>query len=77
MFKNVTMIYNATSHGVLGVSPYYAMFGQELMLPGWQELKNHSQKHEARANNTAFRISQALNALLRDFPSLKEVKVDQ
>ena len=77
MVKNITMVYNATPHGNLGVSPYFALFGQELMLPGWQELKSHSQKHEAKANNTAFRISQALNALLRNFQSLKDVKVDQ
>eukprot|EP00915_Cephaloidophora_sp_WS-2016_P008841 GHVH01012484.1.p1 GENE.GHVH01012484.1~~GHVH01012484.1.p1 ORF type:complete len:277 (-),score=20.49 GHVH01012484.1:421-1251(-) len=69
LIRIVTMAYNATPHGRLGSSPHYAMFGSELMLPGWQDLKEYpTQEHRLNAL-VQERLTRAVQARLREFDS--------
>ena len=36
--RNATVIHNAAPHSATGESPYFALFGTECVMPGWQAL---------------------------------------
>jgi len=62
-----TMAYNATPHGKLGASPHYAMFGCELVLPGWQRVVDAGGREHKLTALTRVRMESAVRAQLRTF----------
>ena len=40
--SDIVRAYNATPHSAIGCTPHYAVFGNEPIFPGWQELKEYS-----------------------------------
>ena len=67
VIRRVTTVYNATPHGRLGCSPFYAMFGSEMMFPGWQNLVSHPKQEQKLANMEAVRIRHAIESRLKEF----------
>ena len=69
--RTATMVYNATPHGRLGASPHYAMFGCEMVFPGWQKLAGYATQDSKTGAATRLRIEAAIRARLRDFETYK------
>ena len=75
--RRVTSVYNATPHGRLGASPYYAMFGCEMMFSGWQRLASHPTQVDRLANNEETRIESLVRCRLREFETLQNATEDR
>ena len=61
-----TTCYNATPHPSLGASPYYAMFGSEMMFPGWQKLSTHAAQIDKFRNLLGVRLQAVMRARVRE-----------
>ena len=67
--RTATMVYNATPHGRLGASPHFAMFGTEMVFPGWQKLTSYPTQETRLESASKVRIQGAVRARLREFES--------
>ena len=63
---DAVLAYNATPHPDLGASPYYAMFGREAVLPGWQRIMQPSDQEDKLLNLQQMRTDAIVRKLLRD-----------
>jgi len=73
----ITMCYNATPHQNLGASPYYAMFGTEMLFPGWQKLTSHGSQSDKFANLLKVRLEAVMRSRVRELQELKVPEGDK
>jgi hypothetical protein len=66
-----TWAYNATPHGRLGASPHFAMFGVEMILPGWQRLTLPGGRESKMSSLMRVRLENAVRARLREFEEFR------
>ena len=71
VIRAVTMCYNATPHPNLGASPYYCMFGTEMMFPGWQKLSVQLAQQDRFRNLLRVRLEALMRSRVRELESIK------
>jgi len=76
VIRTATMCYNATPHPNLGASAYYAMFGSELMFPGWQKLSVHVTQKDKFHNLLGVRLEALVRTRVREIQCLKVPEED-